>query len=153
MPEQTLPAHAAGAETAVRRKKTRRRRRPLSAAREKLHGVDGRSRSARRLRDILQELEAEALAVSPAPITTTERLSMRVAASCALDHEALMARLAAGEEVDADERGRVTRALAAAVDALHRIRPRPAVDRRTKAARAPAGGLDDLRAHLARKAG
>jgi hypothetical protein len=77
-------------------------------------GVDGRSASARRFRDLVRAFRRE---IGDDP--DEGRLALaRQAAALTLQAEALQAKVAAGADVDADALVRVTNALARAVSAL-----------------------------------
>lgn len=92
-----------------------------------LSGVDGRSASARRFRDLVEALSLEA----PAPITEAMRLQIRAAASMQAHVEDLTARMVRGEPVSAEE---MTRAANGAIRALASLSRRVPVRKRSSAA-------------------
>lgn len=101
-----------------------------------LPGVDGRSRTARRFRDLVEGLEAD----QPAAMTEALRLQVRAAASMQVHVEDLTARMARGEHVSAEE---MTRAANGAIRALAALRPRAPAGRRR-------GSSSGLAAYLSR---
>lgn len=82
-----------------------------------LPGVDGRSMTARRYRDLIQALTAE----QEGPLTTALELQIRAAAAMQVHVEEMTARMARGEPVAAEE---MSRAANGAVRALAALRPR-----------------------------
>lgn len=87
-----------------------------------LTGVDGNSAQARRYRDLLADLTAEA---GPG-LTEGDRLTIRSAASLVLLSEELTARMVRGEAVDADAITRAANGATRALAALKRGRaPQP----------------------------
>jgi hypothetical protein len=72
---------------------------------KRLHeGVDGRSTSARRFRDLVNDLTAELLVGLPAgtKLSTPDRSAIRQAATIVLQAEQLQAAIVRGETVDPD---------------------------------------------------
>lgn len=88
-----------------------------------LPGVDGRSMTARRYRDLVEALTAE----QATPLTEATRLQIRAAASMQVHVEDLTARMARGELVPAEE---MTRAANGAIRALSALSKRQPVRRR-----------------------
>lgn len=97
-----------------------------------LPGVDGRSRTARRFRDLVEALEAD----QTGPMTEALRLQIRAAASMQVHAEDMTARLARGEPVSAEE---MSRAANGAIRAMASLRPRAPAARR----RGSSSGLSD----------
>lgn len=87
-----------------------------------LAGVDLNSAQARRYRDLLASLTAEA---GPG-LTEGDRLTIRSAASLVLLSEELTARMVRGEHVDADAVTRAANGATRALAALKRSRAAPA---------------------------
>jgi hypothetical protein len=85
-----------------------------------VEGIDGRSREARRLHDIIAELIGD-LGASPTP---TEHLQIRTIAGLVLHVEQLTASQCRGEPVDTEQLTRAANAAARLLNALRR-RARP----------------------------
>jgi hypothetical protein len=73
----------------------------LSNGNRLLDGIDGRSASARRFRDLIHDLTKEHVG-KDAPLTTGEHNLVRQAAALVLRAEQLQSRLVRGEPVDED---------------------------------------------------
>jgi hypothetical protein len=84
-----------------------------------LSGIDGRSSSARRFRDLIEALTLEA----PAPVTEAMRLQIRAAASMQTHAEDLTARMIRGEPVSSEEMTRATNGAIRALASLSRRAP------------------------------
>lgn len=84
-----------------------------------LPGVDGRSVTARRYRDLVEALTLE----QPTPMTEATRLQIRAAASMQVHVEDLTARMARGETVPAEEMTRAANGAIRALSALNRRQP------------------------------
>ena len=84
-----------------------------------LPGVDGRSVTARRYRDLVEALTLE----QPAPMTEATRLQIRAAASMQVHVEDLTARMARGETVPAEEMTRAANGAIRALSSLNRRQP------------------------------
>lgn len=91
-----------------------------------LPGVDGRSATARRYRDLIEALMSE----QPHPVSEAVKLQVRAAASMQVHVEDLTARMARGEQVPAEE---MTRAANGAIRAL------ASLSRRLPARKRPSG--------------
>ena len=81
-----------------------------------LSGIDGRSSSARRFRDLIEALTSEA----PAPLTEAMRLQIRAAASMQAHVEDLTARMVRGEPVSAEDMSRAANGAIRALASLSR---------------------------------
>ena len=92
-----------------------------------LPGVDGRSATARRFRDLITALSQD----TQAPMTEAMRLQIRAAASMQVHVEDLTARMARGEPVPAEE---MTRAANGAIRALASLSRRAPARKRPSAA-------------------
>ena len=108
----------------------------VTNGRELLPNVDGRSRSARRYRDIVSALVAER--GGEAALSESEKALVRSAASLTVQSEAMAAAMVRGEPIDPEQMTRVNNALTRTLSALNKRKP-------AKAA-AP-----DLASHLASK--
>lgn len=84
-----------------------------------LSGIDGRSSSARRFRDLIEALTLEA----PVPMTEAMRLQIRAAASMQAHVEDLTARMIRGEPVSSEEMTRATNGAIRALATLSRRAP------------------------------
>lgn len=84
-----------------------------------LPGVDGRSVTARRYRDLVEALTLE----QPTPMTEATRLQIRAAASMQVHVEDLTARMARGETVPAEEMTRAANGAIRALSSLNRRQP------------------------------
>lgn len=84
-----------------------------------LAGVDGRSTTARRFRDLVEALTAE----QPKPLTEAVRLQIRTAASLQVHVEELTSRMARGEVVSAEEMTRAANGAIRALSSLNRRQP------------------------------
>jgi hypothetical protein len=103
--------------TIIRPLKSRGRAR-MSNEKVLLRGVDGRSATARRYRDLRDALLVELGGVP----STVEQALCRQAAALTVRSEAMQAALVNGEPVDDEQLTRVTHALARTVAALRRRR-------------------------------
>lgn len=92
-----------------------------------LPGVDGRSATARRYRDLIEALISE----QPHPVSEAVKLQVRAAASMQVHVEDLTARMTRGEPVPAEE---MTRAANGAIRALASLSRRQPVRKRASGA-------------------
>jgi hypothetical protein len=81
-----------------------------------LTGIDGRSASARRYRDVLSELTADL----GEPATAADRALLKLAAALVMRSEDIQASIVRGDTVDDDVHVRVSNALARALAAVKR---------------------------------
>lgn len=88
-----------------------------------LQGVDGRSASARRYRDIVLALESE----QAKPLTEGIRCRIRAAASLQLHAEEMTARMVNGEDVSAED---LTRAASGAARVIASLKPKDGGNRK-----------------------
>jgi hypothetical protein len=72
----------------------------------RLSGVDGRTKDARRFRDLVEQFSSDVGGVS----SEAERQLVKSAATLVIEGEKLQARCAAGEEVDASRLGHLANA-------------------------------------------
>lgn len=114
-----------------------------------LPGIDGRSRQARRVRELIRDLTAD----TPPPITGADALAIKTAALAVAHVEELAAAQLRGERVEADA---MTRATNGAMRLVQAVRSRQNAQPRRKRGRvaqpAIASGSDALDAYLKGKA-
>lgn len=84
-----------------------------------LSGIDGRSASARRFRDLVEALTSEA----QVPVSEAMRLQIRAAASMQTHVEDLTARMVRGEPVSAEDMSRAANGAIRALASLSRRAP------------------------------
>src|SRR5271163_4300610 len=84
-------------------------------------GIDGRTRNARRFRDLFESF-AESLG-GEERLSEADRALARMAASLAVKSETMQAEVAAGGEVDAEQLVRVTNSLSRVLSRLRKRQP------------------------------
>jgi|SRR5665811_1458852 len=96
----------------------------LTNGSQMLPGIDGRSSTARRYRDLVKAYADEL--GGEASLSETERAMVRQAAAMVVRSEAMQACIVRGETVDDEEMTRLSNAVTRTLNALHRkSRPKP----------------------------